>query len=127
MLISNQEKPESKPFDPQAQTWRLFKEQSFRLAMTIFVIVLMVAALRIFEDQGNVSKIGKRVFNFVITGLSLLLGLGFFVSISSCLILLIISKGLLLTEDLRKPSKTWPKSCDGEFWPIKISVFVKSI
>lgn len=32
---------------------------------------------------------------------------------------------LLLTGDFRTPSKIWPKSCDGESWPIKISVFVK--
>ncbi|MCJ1427942.1 hypothetical protein MMC29_005849 [Sticta canariensis] len=71
-------KPEPKSFDPAEQTRRLFKEQGFRLATTIILIVLVIAALKVFENRGNVSKIGKRLFNFVITGLSLLLGLGFF-------------------------------------------------
>lgn len=60
--------------------------------MTIVFITLMIAALRIFENRGNVSKLGKRLFNFVITGLSLLLGLSFFVSISACFVPRIISR-----------------------------------
>lgn len=86
-LIPNPEKSVSKSFDPAEQTWRLFKEQGVRLAMTITFIVLIIAALKVFENRGNVSKIGKRLFNFVITGLSLLLGLGFFVSTNACFIL----------------------------------------
>lgn len=82
-LIPDSDRPESKNFDPNEQTWRLFKEQGGRLSMTIVFIVLIIAALKIFEDRGNVAKFDKRVFNFVITGLSLLLGLGFFVSTSA--------------------------------------------
>lgn len=93
--------------------------------MTIVFMALIIAALKIFEDRGNVTKFDKRLFNFVITGLSLLLGLGFFVSTSAFLFLQIISNSLMLTEDSRTLSKIWPKSCDGESWPTKISVFVK--
>ncbi|MCJ1463715.1 hypothetical protein MMC07_002324 [Pseudocyphellaria aurata] len=70
--------PKSKAFNPREQTWRLFREQGGRLAMTVVVMALIVVALKVFESQGNVSRFGKRTFNFVITGLSLLLGLGFF-------------------------------------------------
>ena len=126
-LISNPEKSESKSFDPAEQTCRLLKEQGVRLAMTIIFIGLIIAALKGFELYGNVGKYGKGIFNFVITGLSLLLGLSFFVSTSACLILQIISNRRLLTSDFRMPLKTWLKSCDGESWPIKISVFVKPI
>lgn len=113
--MPNLEKSESKYFDPKEQTWRLFKEQGFRLAMTFVCIGLIIAALKIFEDRGNVSKIGKRLFNFVITGLSLLLGLGFFVSTSAGFILQFITGGFLLTGVSRTPSKTWPKYCVGEY------------
>lgn len=82
-LIIDPENPRSKTFNPREQTWRLFKELGVRLVMTIVFIALIIAALKVFESRGNVSKIGKRSFNFVITGLSLLLGLSFFVSISA--------------------------------------------
>lgn len=124
-LIPNPEKLESKDFDPAKQTCRLLREQGVRLLMTIIFIGLIIVALNRFEKRGNVTKIGQSLFNFVITALSLLLGLSFYVS--ACLILLIISNCLLLTGDFRMHSKTWLKSYDGESWPIMILVFVKPI
>lgn len=60
--------------------------------MTIVFIALVIAALKIFENRGNMSKLGKRLFNLVITGLSLLLGLSFFVSTSACFVPQVISR-----------------------------------
>ena len=69
-----------KNFDPREQTWRLFKEQGVRLLITTVLVALFIATLKIYERLGTIDKIVRRVFNSIITCLSLILGLNFFVS-----------------------------------------------
>ena len=68
-----------KDFDPNEQTWRLFKGQAAGLSRTVIFLGLLLAILKIYAKAGNVGGDAKSAFNTIITVMSLLLGLNFFV------------------------------------------------
>ena len=69
----------SRHFEPKKQSWRLFREQASRLVLTILLVVLYAATLKIYQDEGNVRHTDKVLFNTIATALSLALGLNFLV------------------------------------------------
>lgn len=73
--------PNSKLFNSNQQTWRLFFPQFFRWFGTVIFVGFILATLKIFENQGNFSNGSKHLFNTIITALSLGLGLNFFVGL----------------------------------------------
>ena len=73
--------PYSKIFKSDEQTWKLFYPQFWRWLGTVAFVALIVVTLKIFQDKGNFSHNSKYLFNTIITGLSLGLGLNFFVSL----------------------------------------------
>ena len=98
----------SRHFEPNKQSWRLFREQISRLAITIVLVAFYVATLKIYQDEGNVRHADKVLFNTITTILSLSLGLNFLVCGSA----VSWPAELLLTDvllDRRKPSKIWRK------------------
>ena len=73
--------PNSKVFNSNKQTWKLFFPQFFRWLGTAIFVAFILATLKIFEKQGNFSNKSKHLFNTIITALGLGLGLNFFVSL----------------------------------------------
>lgn len=73
-------------FEPNKQTWSLFKDQVSRLTFTVLLDTLYVASLKIYQDAGTVRHSHKHTFNVVTTGLSLALGLNFLVGLFAALI-----------------------------------------
>lgn len=69
----------SKIFVSDEQMWKLFFPQFWRWLGTVVIIALMIAALKTFENMDYFSHYWKHLFNIVITGISLALGLNFFV------------------------------------------------
>ena len=67
----------SADFDPNLQTWELFKSQALRLFFTLALIALFVLTLFRFELAGNVSHESKEWFNAFTTILNLALGINF--------------------------------------------------
>ena len=67
----------SADFNPNRQTWHLFKSQAPRLFFTLGLIALFILTLVLFEKAGNVSHAHKEWFNAVTTILNLALGLNF--------------------------------------------------
>ena len=67
----------STDFNPNRQTWHLFKSQALRLLFTLGLIALFILTLILFEKAGNVSHSRKEWFNAVTTILNLALGLNF--------------------------------------------------
>ena len=67
----------SADFNPNLQTWNLFKSQALRLSFTLGLIVLFVLTLVRFEQAGNVSHASKEWFNAFTTILNLALGINF--------------------------------------------------
>lgn len=79
-LATNTSSPDSSlsaDFNPNSQTWQLFKSQTLRLCLTLGLIVLFILTLILFERAGNVSHSRKEWFNAVTTILNLALGLNF--------------------------------------------------
>ena len=105
----------AKIFEPNKQTWALFKGQSFRLVFTVVLVVLYIGTLKIYQVEGNVSHKNKEVFNTVTTVLSLALGLNFLVCLAVIIRIVQVTPSYRLTN-IRKHSKTWPKSYAGESW-----------
>jgi len=101
----------SSHFEPNKQTWALFKGQALRLIFTIILVILYVASLKIYQDEGNIRHQNKEVFNTVTTVLSLALGLNFLVC--DCQILPNRALCIMTLSDgswkPRKRLKTWPK------------------
>lgn len=76
MNIQSLESPLSGHFEPNRQTWRLFKSQFFHLGATIVLIALFVMTLVLWLGR-NLSHEGKVWFNTVVTILNLALALNF--------------------------------------------------
>ena len=72
----------------------MLRRQVLRWLLTTVILVLVVAALRAYEQRGNSSSKQKEIFNAIITALGVVLALGFFVRIS------LLSLRLALTIDL---------------------------
>ena len=66
-------------FDSSKQTRNLFWSQCDRWFGTLIFIALMLATLKFYQDKGNFSRDQKYAFDTIVTGLSLGLGLNFFV------------------------------------------------
>ncbi len=83
LIESRREKPADLPsekFNPNEQTWRLFKVQSVGLLLTTTLTAFITTTLKIFETRGNISITGVRVFSFITTALFLFLGVNLLVS-----------------------------------------------
>ena len=66
-------------FDSSKQTRNLFWSQCGRWFGTLIFIALMLATLKFYQEKGNFSRDQKYAFDTIVTGLSLGLGLNFFV------------------------------------------------
>ena len=64
-------------FDPTRQSWRLFREQAFRLLLTLTLLALYIMTLVVFQSYDNVSHEYKIWYNTVATIINLALGLNF--------------------------------------------------
>lgn len=71
--------PNLQLFNSSQQTRKLFLSQSVRWIGTLIFVAFMVATLKVYQDKGNFSHDQKYAFNTIVTGLSLGLGLNFFV------------------------------------------------
>ncbi len=71
--------PNLQLFSSSQQTRKLFLSQSIRWIGTLIFVIFMLATLKIYQDKDNFSHDQKYAFNTIVTGLSLGLGLNFFV------------------------------------------------
>ena len=67
----------SRNFKPNQQSLRLLREQTPRLLITCVIVTLIIVTLRAFENDSNVSRDYKHIFNAITTILGLALGLNF--------------------------------------------------
>ena len=67
-------------FSRRKQIVSLLWSQSLRWVGTMIFCVLLVATMKVFEDKGNFTHTDKLIYNVIVTGLSVGLGLNFFVS-----------------------------------------------
>lgn len=110
----------SKKLDHRKQIWSLLLPQTARWIGTVALSALLISVIRIYERKGNFTRKDKDTFNIIVTGLSVGLGINFFVRPPfRC------SDPLdsLLTIFHRKRLKNLQKACDGEFWPTKDIAF----
>lgn len=70
-------KPEE--LDHQKQTWSLLLPQTVRWLGTVTLSALLISVFRIYEKKGNFTRKDKNSFNIIGTGLSVGLGISFFV------------------------------------------------
>ncbi|KAL9607036.1 MAG: hypothetical protein Q9167_008012, partial [Letrouitia subvulpina] len=70
--------PHVRRFSSGQQTWKLAKDQIPRFIITCVVVVFIEIVLKIFENQGNISRGHRHAFNTIMTLLELLLSLNFF-------------------------------------------------
>lgn len=70
--------PHARRFNFGRQTWKLTKDQIPRFSITCVVVVFIELDLKIFENQGNISRGHRHSFNTIMTLLELVLGLNFF-------------------------------------------------
>lgn len=68
---------DARTFEPNKQTWRLFREQATRLLFTALLVAGTIVALRVYKKEQSMPHSGKISFNVVITILNLALGLNF--------------------------------------------------
>ena len=66
-------------FSSQKQTKQLLRKQFLRWLVTAFFIAMIFLTLEIYQRKGFMTATQKAVYNAIITGLSLGLGLNFFV------------------------------------------------
>ena len=71
--------PNLQLFSSSQQTRKLFLSQSIRWIGTLIFVIFMLATLKVYQDKDNFSHEQKYAFNTIVTGLSLGLGLNFFV------------------------------------------------
>ena len=71
--------PNLQLFNSSQQTRKLLLSQSVRWIGTLVFVAFMLVTLKIFQDKDNFSHDQKYAFNTIVTGLSLGLGLNFFV------------------------------------------------
>ena len=67
-------------FISKKQTKQLLRKQFFRWLVTAFFIALIFLTLEVYQSKGYMTGTQKAIYNALITGLSLGLGLNFFVS-----------------------------------------------
>lgn len=72
----------SKNLDYREQTRSLLRPQTIRWLGTVLLSVLLVATVWIYQNKGNFTRYDKNVFNVIVTGLSVGLGINFFVSLA---------------------------------------------
>ncbi len=72
-----------KTLDYQKQTWSLLLPQTIRWLGTVVISALIVSVLRIYKSKGNFTPNDKNAFNVIITGLSVGLGINFFVRLTT--------------------------------------------
>ena len=72
---------EPRRFDRRRQIRSLLRPQSLRWLGTIILSALLMMTMKIYQDKGNFAHQDKLLYNVIITGLSVGLGLNFFVSI----------------------------------------------
>ena len=66
-------------YDSSLQTRSLLLKGSIRWLGTAIFVTFVLATLKIYQDEGNISSAQKVTFNSIATALSLGLGLNFFV------------------------------------------------
>lgn len=71
--------PSPSHFEPNKQTWNLFKDQILRFAFTGILVAVYITCLKVYQDRNNVSHASKEAFNTITTVISLALGLNFLV------------------------------------------------
>ena len=71
--------PSPTHFEPNKQTWKLFKDQVLRFTFTGVLVASYIACLKGYQVRNNVSHASKEVFNTITTVISLALGLNFLV------------------------------------------------
>lgn len=69
----------SKELDHRKQTWSLLLPQTVRWLGTVTLSALLISVFRIYEKKGNFTRKDKNSFNIIVTGLSVGLGIKFFV------------------------------------------------
>ena len=69
----------SKELDHRKQTWSLLHSQTFRWLGTVALSALLISVIRIWGSKGNFTREDKNSFNIIVTGLSVGLGINFFV------------------------------------------------
>ena len=70
---------QSKELDHRKQTRSLLLPQTIRWLGTMTLSALLILVIRIYENKGNVTRKDKNSFNIIVTGLSVGLGINFFV------------------------------------------------
>lgn len=71
-----------KVLDHPRQIWSLLLPQTARWLGTVVLSILLVLVLRIYSSKGNFTSNDKDVFNVIVTGLSVGLGINFFVGLT---------------------------------------------
>ena len=72
---------EPSTFDRRKQIVSLLWPQSLRWLGTVLLSALLMMTIKIYQDKGNFAHQDKLLYNVIITGLSVGLGLNFFVSL----------------------------------------------
>lgn len=72
----------SKNLDYREQTWSLLLPQTIRWLGTVLLSILLVSVVWIYQHKGNFTRTDKNVFNVIVTGLSVGLGINFFVRLA---------------------------------------------
>ncbi|KAI4257249.1 MAG: hypothetical protein L6R42_005789 [Xanthoria sp. 1 TBL-2021] len=68
----------SKNLDYRQQAWSLLLPQAIRWLGTVLLSILLMSVVWIYQNKGNFTRTDKNVFNVIITGLSVGLGINFF-------------------------------------------------
>ncbi|KAL9045258.1 MAG: hypothetical protein Q9214_001674 [Letrouitia sp. 1 TL-2023] len=69
----------SNELDHRKKTWSLLFPQTVRWLGTVTLSALLISVFRIYEKKGNFTHKDKNSFNIIVTGLSVGLGINFFV------------------------------------------------
>ncbi|KAL8672238.1 MAG: hypothetical protein Q9168_003285 [Polycauliona sp. 1 TL-2023] len=67
-----------KQLDHRQQTWSFLFPQTLCWLATVVIAALIVTVLLIYNSKGNFTRADKNVFNVIVTGLSVGLGINFF-------------------------------------------------
>ncbi len=69
----------SRELDHRQQTWSLLLPQTVRWLGTVTLSVVLISVFWIYDSKGNFTRKDKDSFNIIVTGLSVGLGINFFV------------------------------------------------
>ena len=72
-----------KALDHREQTWSLLLPQTIRWVCTVVISVLFLSVLWTYRSKGNFTPNDKNAFNIIVTGLSVGLGINFFVRLAT--------------------------------------------